>query len=99
MLRMVKIKETDCFSSRSTFNVACKESQNITNANICTTQDVFNILDADGDGFISADEFAYAKLAFLMCCGPDNPIKLFYGPLVEDEEEEMNSEGNKHMSK
>ena len=60
---------------------------------------MFNILDADGDGFISADEFAYAKLAFLMCCGPDNPIKLFYGPLVEDEKEETNNEGNKHTSK
>ena len=52
---------------------------------------MFNILDADGDGFISADEFAYAKLAFLLCCGPENPIKLFYGPLVEDDEEETNS--------
>ena len=51
-----------------------------------SVQDVFDTLDMDGDGTISVDEFAYAKLTFLMCCGPENPIKLFYGPLVEEDE-------------
>ena len=66
---------------------------------IIYTQDVFNILDFDRDGFISKDEFACAKLGFLMCCGPENPIKLFYGPVVEDEDEHKNSEENKHSFK
>ena len=47
-------------------------------------QTVFDVLDFNKDGYISADEFADAKLQYLMCCGPENPIKFFYGPPVED---------------
>ena len=59
-------------------------------------QDIFHTLDADGNGTISVDEFAYAKLTFLMCCGPENPIKLFYGPLVD--EKEISGQGSEETS-
>ena len=47
-------------------------------------QVVFNAIDTNSDGKISWEEWCYAFMSFVFVSGPDSPVSLFYGPLVED---------------
>ena len=52
------------------------------------TQMVFEAIDVNKDGRISLAEYIYAGTSFCFHSGPDDPNSLFFGDLVEPEEEE-----------
>ena len=49
---------------------------------------VFEAIDINKDGLVSLDEYIYAGTSFCFQSGPDDPNSLFFGDLVEQEEEE-----------
>ena len=47
-------------------------------------QTVFDALDVSKDGKLSLKEYSYCILSFFFHSGPDDPISLYYGDLVDD---------------
>lgn len=48
-----------------------------------TTKIVFDTVDANKDGLISLDEYSYASISFFFHSGPDDPLSLLLGNLVD----------------
>ena len=48
-------------------------------------QTLFDVIDANEDGYIQLDEFLYAVLFFMFSSGPDSPLSLMFGPVQEEE--------------
>ena len=48
-------------------------------------QTLFDVIDANEDGYIQLDEFLYAVLFFVFSSGPDSPLSLMFGPVQEEE--------------
>ena len=46
-------------------------------------QTVFDALDANKDGQVSLEEYSYCTTSYFFHSGPDDPISLFLGKLVE----------------
>ena len=44
---------------------------------------IFDAVDVNKDGLISLDEYSYCILSYFFHSGPDDPISLLYGNLVE----------------
>ena len=46
-------------------------------------QNLFDILDVNGDGLISLEEFMFGFTNYYMCSGPESPLSLWFGPIIE----------------
>ena len=52
-------------------------------AELLTYQLIFDAVDVNKDGFLSLEEYSYAFMSFFFHSGPDDPISLFFGNLVD----------------
>ena len=47
------------------------------------SQKIFDAMDINKDRQISLEEYSYAFMSFFFHSGPDDPISLFFGKLVD----------------
>ena len=47
-------------------------------------QVVFDAIDSNGDGVISLMEWSHGFLEYLLNSGPDSPMSLWFGPILDE---------------